>query len=320
METRTTPSLQLPAQLSTFAPGVDWVYDFIFVISLVLFIGIVGTMLFFLFRYRRSRHPQAEPTGHHNALEVFWTFSPLVLLFLMFYWGWENFVQMAVPPSDAVVIRVRGRQWAWTFEHANGLTEDNEVHVPAGVSVRLVMSSSDVIHSFFVPDFRIKRDLVPGMFTTLWFQAVEKDAERYGPNPEPDPRRVLYTTQVYCAEYCGAGGDWGPNKGHATMYALIHVQREPDYRAFLRTPKPLPCPDRNTTECSQEEHGLALFQLKGCTACHQNQKDGPQLAGPSLYGIYGKPQPLADGGSVTVDDEYLRSSILEPRAQIAAGY
>jgi cytochrome c oxidase subunit 2 len=320
MENQTEPSLQLPAQLSTFAPDIDWLYHFIFWVSVVFFVGIVGSTLYFLVKYRRRPGVKAEPTGHHNALELFWTFSPLVLLFLMFYWGWGTFMQMAEAPDDATIIRVRGRQWAWTFEHANGMTEDNEVHVPVGVPVRLVMSSADVLHSFYVPDFRVKRDLVPGMFSTLWFQAVERDPGSVPEGAETDASRILYTSQVYCAEYCGAGGGWGPSMGHATMYALVHVQREQDYRAFLRAPRPLPCPGGQTTECSDAEHGQALFAQKGCSACHQAQPGGPQLAGPSFPGLYGTQQPLSDGTSVEVDEDYIRRSILEPRAQIAQGY
>lgn len=326
MENQTEPSLQLPAQMSTFAPEVDGIYMFIFWVSVVFFVGIVGSMLYFLVKYRRRPGTKAEPTGHHNALELFWTFSPLVILFLMFYWGWNGFIRMAQAPDDALVIRVRGRQWAWEFEHPNGMKQDNVVNVPVGVPVRLVMSSQDVIHSFFVPDFRVKRDLVPGMFTSLWFQAVERQPGQVPDSAEPDPNRVLYSSQVYCTEYCGAGGSWGNNGGHATMYALVRVQREADYRAFLRAGPQLPCPAEGGGpcspggECSAEASGQCLFASKGCGACHQNQAGGPQLAGPSFVGLYGTQQPLTDGSSVLVDDDYLRSSILEPRAQIAAGY
>ncbi|MBX7190877.1 MAG: cytochrome c oxidase subunit II [Sandaracinaceae bacterium] len=319
MENQTEPSLQLPAQLSTFAPDVDWLFQFIFWVSVVFFVGIVGSTLYFLVKYRRRPGVKAEPTGHHNALELFWTFSPLVILFLMFYWGWAGFMQMAEAPDDAVIIRVRARQWAWGFEQPNGLTEDNEVHVPVGVPVRLVMSSTDVLHSFYVPDFRVKRDVVPGMFTSLWFQAVERDPGSVPDDAETDPNRILYTSQVYCAEYCGAGGAWGPNNGHATMYALVHVQREQDYRAFLSTPRPIGCPDGGT-ECTDEQHGEFLFGAKGCGACHQRQAGGPQLAGPSFPGLYGTQQALADGSSVTVDDDFIRQSILDPRSQVAQGF
>lgn len=323
MENQTEPSLQLPAQLSTFAPDVDWLFNFIFVVSLIFFVGIVGSTLYFMVKYRRRPGVKAEPTGHHNVLELFWTFSPLVILFLMFYWGWQGFMQVAEPPDDAIVVRVRGRQWAWGFEHPNGLTEDNQVHVPAGVPVRLVMSSTDVLHSFFVPDFRVKRDLVPGMFTSIWFQAI--DTETVPADAEVDPERVMYTSQVYCAEYCGAGGAWGPNMGHATMYALVHVQREQDYRAFLGRGQQLPCPQEDGTcapggECSEAASGGCLFASKGCTACHQNQAGGQQLAGPTFVGLYGTQQPLADGTSVEVDDDYIRQSILDPRSQVAQGF
>lgn len=325
MENQTEPSLQLPAQLSTFAPMVDELYMFIFWVSLVFFVGIVGSTLYFLVKYRRRPGVKAEPTGHHNALELFWTFSPLVILFLMFYWGWTGFMVMAEAPDDATIIRVRGQQWAWNFEHPNGLTQDNNLNVPVGVPVRLVMSSTDVLHSFFVPDFRVKRDLVPGMFTSLWFQAVERDPGSVPEDAEVDPNRILYTSQVYCAEYCGAGGAWGDNRGHATMYAMVHVQREADYRAFLARGPMLPCPTEGGAcetggECSVEASGQCLFASKGCAACHQHQAGGPQLAGPSFNGLFGTQQALTDGNSVEVTEDFLRQSILDPRSQVAQGF
>ncbi|MBN8613766.1 MAG: cytochrome c oxidase subunit II [Deltaproteobacteria bacterium] len=326
MENQTEPSLQLPAQLSTFAPEVDWLYHFIFWVSVVFFVGIVGSTLYFMVKYRRRPGVKSEPTGHHNTLELFWTFSPLIILFMMFFWGWQGFLQMAEAPDDAMIVRVRARQWAWTFEHPNGAIEDNEVHVPVDRPVRLVMSSADVLHSFYVPDFRVKRDLVPGMFTSLWFQAVQRDPGSVPDDAEVDPNRVLYTSQVYCAEYCGAGGAWGPNMGHATMYALVHVQRDQDYQAFLRAPRPLPCPQENgtcavsETECSPEAAGSCLFGSKGCTACHQNQAGGPQLAGPTFVGLWGTQQQLTSGESVEVNEDFVRQSIMDPRSQVAQGY
>jgi cytochrome c oxidase subunit 2 len=181
------------------------------------------------------------------------------------------------------------------------------------------MSSSDVLHSFYVPDFRVKRDLVPGMFSSLWFQAVQREPGSVPDDAEVDANRVLYTSQVYCAEYCGAGGSWGPNMGHATMYALVHVQRDQDYQAFLRAPRPIGCPDGGT-ECTDAEHGQYLFGVKGCMACHQNRPGGPQLVGPSFVGLWGTQQPLASGESVEVNEDYVRQSIMDPRSQIAQGY
>ena len=319
MENQTEPSLQLPAQLSTYAPEVDWLYDFIYVTSIVFFVGIIGAMLAFMVMYRRKPGVKAEPTGHHNVLELFWTFSPLLLLFVMFHYGFTTWINMAEAPDDAINIRVRGRQWAWEFEHPNGMVEDNQLHVPVGRPVRLVMSSSDVLHSFYVPDFRIKRDLVPGMFSTLWFQAVERDPGTASDDAADDADRVLYSSQVYCAEYCGANGNWGTNAGHATMYAVIHVQRESDYNALMARGPVLPCPNGAAT-CSAEESGQLLFASKTCVSCHGQAAGAAAVAAPNLWDVFGHEQPLADGTTVTIDEAYLRQSILEPRSQVAQGY
>ena len=320
MENQTVePSLQLPAQLSTYAQEVDWLYDFIYATSIIFFVGIVGAMVAFMVMYRRKPGVKAEPTGHHNVLELFWTFSPLLLLFVMFHYGFTTWINMAEPPDDAINIRVRGRQWAWEFEHPNGMVEDNELHVPVGRPVRLVMSSSDVLHSFYVPDFRIKRDLVPGMFSTLWFQAVEREPGTAESDEALDSDRILYTSQVYCAEYCGANGEWGTNRGHATMYALIHVQRQSDYEERMRIgPRP-PC-DNGAAECPPEESGRILFSQKTCSSCHQVQEGAAAVAAPNLWNVFDHQQPLADGTTVTADEAYIRRSIMEPRAQVAQGF
>ena len=319
MENQTEPSLQLPAQLSTYAPEVDWLYDGIYATSIVFFVGIVGAMVAFMVMYRRKPGVKAEPTGHHNVLELFWTFSPLLLLFVMFHYGFTTWMDMATAPDDAINIRVRGRQWAWEFEHPNGMVEDNQLHVPVGRPVRLVMSSSDVLHSFYVPDFRVKRDLVPGMFSSLWFQAVERDPGTAVSDEPLDPERVLYTSQVYCAEYCGANGNWGTHSGHATMYSLIHVQRQADYDEFMARGPVLPCPNDAPT-CTPEESGSILFVSKTCTSCHGIAEGAAAVAAPNLWNIYDHEQPLSDGTSITVDEAYLRRSILEPRSQIVQGY
>lgn len=313
------PTTQLPPALSTWAAGVDDIFYFIFYVSVAFFVPIVGAMLFFMVKYRRRPGVKAEPTGHHNALELFWTFSPLILLFIMFQWGYTHYIEGAIAPDDAINIRVRARQWAWSFEHANGLPEDGEVHVPAGRPVRFIMSSDDVLHSFYIPDFRVKRDAVPGMFTSLWFNALERPDIDLGDVSTPVRDREWYRAQVYCTEYCGASGSWDRNSGHATMYAEIVVQRYEDWQAFLNTPPPPPmCGDH---PCAGAEWGELLFASKGCTACHQRDSAGPNFAGPNFYGpFWGRSEALASGETVTIDDEYVRDSILHPRARVVAGY
>lgn len=308
MQTQTTPSFQLPAQLSTIAPEIDWIYDFIFYVSLVFFVGIVGAMVYFMVKYRRRPGVKAEPTGHHNTLELFWTFSPLILLFMMFHWGFQTYIQASVAPDDSLNIRVRASQWIWNFEHPNGVSETGEVHVPAGRPVRMVISSEDVLHSFFVPDFRVKRDAVPGMFTSLWFQAIEPEGS------EPDANHVLYDSQVFCTEYCGTS--------HSAMLATVHVMREADYDAFLAH-GPQCAGTGEGGSCTPPElatWGAGNFQRIGCPTCHSAASGGPSAPGPNLFGIAGTQIELEGGTTVTADSAYLEQSIREPQAQIVHGY
>jgi cytochrome c oxidase subunit 2 len=301
MQTQIQPQLQLPAQLSTIAPQVDWIYDFIFWTSVIFFVGIVGTMVWFLVQYRRRPGVKAEPTGHHNALELFWTFSPLILLMLMFHWGWDTYIQESVAPDDSVNIRVRASQWSWAFEHCNGMGETGEVHVPAERPVRFIMSSADVLHSLFVPDFRVKRDAVPGMFTSLWFEAVAPEGI------EPDGNHVLYTSQIFCTEYCGTS--------HSRMLASLHVMRDSDYQDLLRVgpSRPAEYPD----DVAWGEHNFTQF---GCTSCHSAQQGGPNAPGPNLWGVAGSQVALEGGQTVLADAAYFEQSIREPQSQIVQGF
>jgi len=317
MEPSSQPSLLLPAQRSTFAPDVDALFHAISALSLVFFVGITVTMLVLLVRYRRRPGVPSAPSTPHHALELFWTFSPLLILGAMFHHGVTTYTAMAVAPDDAMQIRVRARQWAWEFEHPNGLVEDNQVHIPAGRPVRFVMSSSDVIHSMYIPDFRVKRDLVPGMFSSLWFEAIDP-----GTVPADAPangERVLYTSQIFCAEYCGANGNWGANSGHATMYGLVHVMRPQDYETFpIGDPLARWCD--SDEPCTPEEIGETLFVSKTCRSCHGSGPGDAAIAAPNLFGIAGTEQVLTDSRTVIADEDYLRRSVLEPRADIVRGY
>jgi len=315
MQTQTTPSFQLPAQLSTIAPEIDWLYDFISVVSLIFFVGIVGAMVYFMIVYRRRPGVKSEPTGHHNALELFWTFSPLILLFMMFHWGFQTYISASVAPDDALNIRVRASQWIWGFEHANGVTETGEVHVPAGRPVRMVLSSADVLHSFFVPDFRVKRDAVPGMFTSLWFQAIIPNDENGEPIQPNRDTHVLYDSQVFCTEYCGTS--------HSAMLATLHVMTQHDYDEFLRVGPQCTGGTNADGTCNDAElatWGQGNFQRIGCTTCHSAQQGGPNAPGPNLFGIAGTQIELEGGDSVTADAAYLEHSIRDPQSQIVHGF
>lgn len=325
MENQTDPSFQLPAQLSTIAPEVDSLYSFLFGLSVVVIAVVLGAMIVSLVRYRRRAGVKAEQASNNLPLQVAGIALPLIVILAVFASGWSAYIGAAQAPDDAIAIRVRAEQWSWSFEHPNGFTEENALHVPVDVPVRLVMSSADVLHSFYVPEFRVQREVVPGSFSSVWFQATERSPGEASSATDTVADRELYTVQASCAEHCGSGEGWEPNTGHATMSAVIHVQREQDYRAFVGRGPALPCPQPDGTcgtggECSAEESGGCLFAARTCAACHQNREGGPQLVGPTLFGAWGHEQPLTDGTSVTVDEAYIRQSILEPGAQIAQGF
>jgi cytochrome c oxidase subunit 2 len=310
-----TPSLQLPAQLSTIAAEVDWLYDFIFWISVAFFVGIVGTMVWFMIQYRRRPGVKAEPSGHNNALELFWTFTPVILLFMMFHWGYQSYVASTIAPDDAINIRVRASQWVWAFEQPNAIAETGEVHVPAGRAVRMILSSADVLHSFFVPDFRVKRDAVPGMFTIVWFEALAPESTLPPEGSPPDGNRILYSSQVFCTEYCGTS--------HSGMLAQVRVQREEDYQEFLRVGPACPNgtgPDGECDEAQMVAWGESNFRSIGCTTCHSAVSGGPTAPGPNLFGISGTDVALVGGQHATVDADYIEHSIREPQSQVVSGY
>src|SRR5262249_54685179 len=201
----------------------------------------------------------------------------------MFWWGARLFVRHALPPADAADIYVVGKQWMWKVQHAEGPREINELHVPADRPFRLVMTSEDVIHSFFVPAFRIKQDVLPGRYTTLWFNATRTG--RY---------------HLFCTQYCGTN--------HSQMGGWVYVLDGPDYERWLGAET------RSTTMVST---GAALFARLGCQSCHQS---GDRPRGPALAGLYGKHVRLADGRTVLGDDAYIEESILTPASKITRGY
>ncbi len=291
------PTIQLPPQLSTFAPEIDRIYYFIYWVSVVFFVGIVGAMVYFLWKYRRRAGSKSSPTGHNNALELFWTFSPLILLFIMFHWGFQVYMHTAVAPDDAMNIQVTASRWKWEFLSPEGSPSNNEVYVPVGRPVRLVMSSQDVLHSFFVPDFRVKRDVVPGMFSSLWFQAVDRPDE----NPNDNE---LYSVQVFCTEYCGTG--------HSDMMATIHVLNAAQYAAFVQQGPPPP------PGLTPAQWGGQLFGTN-CAVCH-SREPGVINNYPNFHNLWGRQERLADGTTVTVNEEYVRESILNPGAKVVNGF
>ncbi len=314
-------TLQLPPQMSTFAADVDWLYNFIFWISVVSFVLITGIMVIYAWKYRRRPGVKPVPSGHNTALEIFWTFTPLILLAFLFHKGFEGYMDMAVAPEDAIEIHVDAQQWAWTFTHPNGMSELNELHIPVGQPVKITMSSRDVLHSFYIPVFRVKRDVVPGMFTSLWFEATHTTT--------PDRPVTLF-----CAEYCGApspeetagmAAGWGsnPNTNHSTMLANVHITTRADYDRLMQEGPGAPAQcealrsqgDVAVNRC----WGESLYASAGCRSCHSTDP-AVQAPGPSWATLWGETRTFEDGGTATGDDNYIRQSILQPQAHIVRGY
>jgi cytochrome c oxidase subunit 2 len=215
-------------------------------------------------------------------LEIGWTVLPFFVMLTFFVWGAVLFFQERTPPADATEVYVVAKQWMWKIEHMEGQREINELHVPTGENIKLIMTSQDVIHSFFIPAFRVKQDVLPGRYTTLWFKATKPG-----------------TYHLFCAEYCGTN--------HSGMGGDIVVMEPQDYAQWMAGGPALPLQDT----------GRALFAQLGCATCHRSDAQG---RGPSLVGVYNSQVQLEDGRNVTADDNYLRESILDPSAKIVKGF
>jgi cytochrome c oxidase subunit 2 len=304
-----TKGVGLPLQGTDVAVAWDHLYWFLFWLSVFFFILVVGGMIYFAVAYRRKEGKKAKYIVDNHALEAAWTIVPTILLLVIFAWGWGVYKKMVDAPSNAMEIRVIGKQWLWNFQYDDGRLETNKLVVPLNTPVKLLMSSEDVLHSFFVPNFRIKQDVVPGMYTSVWFQA-----------------KVPGEHQVYCTEYCGAS--------HSGMLAKIHVLEPAQYELWkagkpyeltgVKTPSTdllaamqssasaagngLPLPDQ----------GKKLVETKGCLACHT--ADGTARIGPSYKGVFGHDVELADGSKVKADENYIRESIEKPQAKVVKGF
>jgi len=224
-----------------------------------------------------------KPIHGSLALELTWTLIPFGLAMVMFFWGAQVYLAIARPPDDALPVYVVGKQWMWKIQHLEGRREINELHVPVNRAVKLTLTSEDVIHSFFVPAFRIKQDALPGRYTTLWFQATKPG-----------------TYHLFCAEYCGTE--------HSGMIGHIIVQEPADYEAWL---------GGASVTASLATAGENLFQQLGCVTCHRGDTGA---RGPSLEGLWGATVQLQGGATAVVDEAYVRESILTPQAKIVAGF
>ncbi len=271
------------------ASRVDTLFNFILWLSVFFFVLIIGAMVYFVIRYRRKTPDQKTSPLHGNkTVEVVWAVVPAVLLVIIFFWGFKDFMDLSVPPRDSIDIRVTGQKWSWTFDYPKDGINTSELVVPVDRPVKLTMSSMDVIHSFYLPAFRVKRDVLPNRYTVIWFHPT-----------------AVGEYEVLCAEYCGTA--------HSKMMATVKVVSEKAYTDWIDSGGGL-----SGKGMSSAEFGKVLFKAKGCTACHT--VDGSKLTGPSMKGIYDKMETMADGKQVKVDDNYLRESLMQPNEKVVKGY
>lgn len=277
--------LQLfPEAASSVAGRVDAIFWFMTGMTVIFSVLIALAIVFFGIRYRQGSKVLRTPYVPPLWLELSWIIVPVPILLFIFVWSSELFLEMQRPPADSMEIRVVARQWMWKLQHPSGRREIDELHVPTGRPIRLTMISDDVIHSFFVPAFRMKQDVLPNRYTTTWFQA-----ETPG------------TYHLFCAEYCGTN--------HSRMKGKVIVQTPSEYQAWLAG---------RSSDASPAVTGAALFEKFRCAGCHMSQT-GENRA-PPLGGIAGREVRLQDGRTVVADDTYLRESILRPSARIVAGF
>ncbi|ANM32219.1 hypothetical protein ABI59_11815 [Acidobacteria bacterium Mor1] len=279
----------LPRSVSTFAGDIDFAWDVVFWLSVFFFVLITLITVYFMFRYkRRTPDQEALPApDHHLPIEIAWSVLPLGIVVVLFWQGFAQYVNMATPPQDTYEIQVSAMKWSWLFTYPNGAVT-NELHVPIDTPIELVMTSSDVLHAFFVPEFRVKKDIVPGRYSNLWFEATE--AGDY---------------DLMCTEYCG--------KDHSAMLAKVTVHEPGGFEPWLKEES-----DYYNKGWSMEEIGEKLYNTRGCKTCHS--VDGVNGTGPTFLGLYGIEHALVGGGTAVVDENYVRESILEPQATIVAGY
>jgi len=279
----------LPPRSSSYADDVDWLFWFIMAISIIFFVLITVLVVVFVWKYRyRPGVPMQDAPKHNTALELTWTFVPTVLVIIIFVYGFKGYLRMTVPPPNAYEIIVNGKMWKWTFQYPNG-HQDDELHLPQGVPISFILSSDDVIHSFAIPAFRVKKDVVPGRYNRMWAQ--------------PDEAGVF---DIFCDQYCG--------DQHSLMRTQVTVSTKAEFDIWLAKVT-------NVIYPTPADHGKALYVKKGCNACHaiDNSPTAPKI-GPPWVNLYEYPVNFNDGSSTIAEDDYIRSMIVNPNNRIVAGY
>lgn len=289
---------------SNHAANLDALYVFLTIICGIAMVITIGAQIYFMVKYKkRSDNDTTSPIKHNGKLEFWWSAIPAVFLLIFFVWGEMDFMRLSTPPTDAMQVNVKAKQWSWEFTYPGRAgqaydyvkTEEGEtiaiptLIVPLDEPVRMMMQSQDVIHSFYVPAFRVKKDVVPGRYTSVWFKAIQE-----GEFP------------LFCTEYCG--------DEHSSMIAKVKVVKPEDFEAAVAEATKL----KQLEGQSLEDFGKMVYGAKGCDACHT--LDGTKKVGPSFKDLWGKTEQLADGTTVKVDENYFAQSIYDPNSQIVAGY
>ncbi len=271
---------------SSFVEGVDIAFFIIIGISLVFLVGITAAMIYFVIKYNKKRHPKAEPTKDNFQLEIFWTVIPTLLVLGMFYYGWVGYRPMRIIPKNAIPVKVTAKMWSWSFEYENGKW-DSLLIVPVNKPVKLELFSPDVLHSLYIPAFRVKEDVVPGIANVMWFKAQKEG-----------------TYNILCAEYCG--------QRHSYMLSKVKVLSQKEYEKWYNA---------KDTLAEKMMPGEILMKKQACIACHST--DGSKLVGPSFKGLYGSKVTVLVNGEkkeIIADDEYIKNSILDPNSEVVEGF
>ena len=275
----------VPESASTESGGVDALYFYLSGVTVFFTLLIAGVIIYFVIRYRRRTPFEIpRPIRGSHALETLWSVIPFVISMSFFVWGAALYFRQSKPPQNAIEVYVVGKQWMWKFQHSTGQREINELHVPVGRKIKLIMTSEDVIHDVFVPAFRIKADVVPGKYSTEWFEATK-------------PGRY----HLFCAEYCGMN--------HSLMGGWVVVMEPTEFNNWL---------SGNVNQQSASASGQQLYQTLGCASCHGNNGEGGR--GPALVGVFNSNVQLSTGQTIRGDESYLRESILNPQAKLVNGY
>jgi cytochrome c oxidase subunit 2 len=281
-----------PEVASAYADQVDALYMYLIGVSVFFTVAICALIIYFSVKYRRqSDADRPAPTKDGKLLEILGSVIPFILVMIMFFWGAKLYFDARMPPKDAIEILVTGKQWMWKLQHPNGKREINDLHVPVGVPIKLTMTSEDVIHSFYLPDFRKKMDVVPGKYTQMWFLPEEEG-----------------TFNLFCAEYCGTE--------HSLMVGKLYVVGQEEYEAWLNTrwvDTPAAAMDTNDPVAA----GQAIFEAQCAAACHTGR---PGAIGPNIVDKFGTMRQLEGGGEILMDENYVRNSMNNPNEHIAKGY